>query len=100
MERFDRRMKIPVSDAEFRINSSLERTQNPLLSVVALDLKYKTAFGLSEKDKTADLWRILEDKAVSPGVYPDILLEYAVNFLLRTKQPEEAERLFFNAVRR
>ena len=100
MERFDRRMKIPVSDAVFRINSSLERTKNPLLSVVALDLKYKTAFGLSEKDKTADLWRILEDKAVSPGVYPDILLEYAVNFLLRTKQPEEAERLFFNAVRR
>ena len=94
MERYDRRPKIPLSDALVRIDESLARKKSPLLFVVRLDLKYKTEKNLTETEKTADVWRILEENAVSPSVYPEILFEYALNFLLETKQTGEAWKLF------
>lgn len=98
MERYDRRPKIPLSDALIRIDESLARKKSPLLFVVRLDLRYKTEKTLTETEKTADVWRILEENAVSPSVYPEILFEYALNFLLETKQTEEAWKLFYKYV--
>lgn len=98
MEQFDSKIRIPVSDASARISDSLSRTHNPLLYVVSLDLKYKTVSALSEKDKTADLWRVLEGNALSPGVYPAVLSDYAVSFLLRNKQTEDAWKFFRNSM--
>ncbi len=98
MERYDRRPKIPLSDALRRIDESLARKKSPLLFVVRLDLKYKTDKNLTETEKTADVWRILEENAVSPSVYPEILFEYALNFLLETKQTDEARELFYKYI--
>lgn len=98
MEQFDSKVRIPVSDASARISDSLSRTHNPLLYVVSLDLRYKTVSALSEKDKIADLWRILEGNALSPGVYPDVLSDYAVSFLLRNKQTDDAWQFFKNSM--
>ena len=98
MERYDRRPKIPLSDALVRIDESLVRKKSPLLFVVRLDLKYKTEKNLTETEKTADVWRILEENAVSPSVYPEILFEYVLNFLLETKQTDEACKLFYKYI--
>lgn len=98
MERYDRRPKIPLSDALVRIDESLARKKSPLLFVVRLDLKYKTDKNLTETEKTADVWRILEENAVSPSVYPEILFEYALNFLLEIKQTDEAWKLFYKYI--
>lgn len=98
MEQFDNKARIPVSDAAARISESLSRTHDPLLYVVSLDLKYKTVSSLSEKDKITDLWRVLEGNALSPGIYPDVLSDYAVSFLLRNKQTEDAWQFFKNSI--
>ena len=82
MELYDNRVKIPLNDAAYRINQSLERTHDPLLQIIALDFKYKTTPSLSEKQKKADLWNILEKNAISPYVYPELMLDYALSFLL------------------
>lgn len=98
MERYDSRPKIPLSDALRRIDESLARKKSPLLFVVRLDLKYKTDKTFTETEKTADVWRILEENAVSPSVYPEILFEYALNFLLDSKQTEDAWNLFYKYI--
>lgn len=98
MERYDRRPKIPLSDVLVRIDESLARKKSPLLFVARLDLKYKTDKNLTETEKTADVWRILEENAVSPSVYPEILFEYALNFLLEIKQTDEAWKLFYKYI--
>ncbi len=98
MERYDSRPKIPLSDAAERIEKSLARKKSPLLFVARLDLKYKADKKFTETEKTADIWRILEENAVSPSVYPEILFEYALNFLLETKQTEDARKLFYKYI--
>ena len=98
MERYDSRPKIPLSDAAERIEKSLARKKSPLLFVARLDLKYKADKNFTETEKTADVWRILEENAVSPSVYPEILFEYALNFLLETKQTEDAWKLFYKYI--
>ncbi len=98
MERYDSRPKIPLSDALVRIDESLARKKSPLLFVVRLDLKYKVDKTFTEIEKTADVWKILEENAVSPSVYPELLVEYALNFLLESKQADEAWKLFYKYI--
>ena len=95
MERFDNRVKIPLSDAIARIYDSLERTNDPLLYLIALDLKYKTSNDLNQKQKTADLWNILEKNAVSPSVYPEMMMDYALSYLLKNGENDEAWALYY-----
>ena len=98
MEQFDNRTKIPLSDAKIRIKESLERTHDPLLYIVDLDLRYKTAQNMSEKEKSADLWKILEENTIATMTYPDTLLEYAISFLLTHRMVQDAWTLFSKAV--
>lgn len=98
MERYDNRVRIPVSDALYRIDQSLERYKDPLLFIVRLDLKYKTDKTLNDADKIADMWRVLEKNAVSPSVYPSLLLEYAMNFFIERKMQEDAWKLFYKYI--
>lgn len=98
MERYDSRQKIPLSDALSRIDKSLARFKSPLLYVARLDLKYKTDKNYTEAEKTADVWRLLEENAVSPSVYPELLFEYALNFLLKTKNTADAWNLFYKYI--
>lgn len=94
MERYDNRAKIPLSDAISRIDESLSRYKDPLLYIVRLDLKYKTDNSLSETQKTASIWNVLEDNAVAPGVYPELIMEFAMNYLLETKKQDDAWKLY------
>lgn len=98
MERYDSRPKIPLSDALVRIDESLARKKSPLLLVARLDLKYKVDKTFTETEKTADVWKVLEENAVSPSVYPEILVEYALNFLLTSKRTGEAWKLFYKYI--
>ncbi|MDE5898371.1 MAG: hypothetical protein K2H09_03795 [Treponemataceae bacterium] len=98
MEAYNNRVQVPVSDAVERIARSLERNPDALLYIVNLDLKYKQAAGMSEREKTADLWRVMEENAVAPGVYPPLILDYALSYLLASRHSEEAWRLYFKCM--
>ncbi len=98
MERYDSRVKIPLSDAVLRIEESLSRTRDPLLYIVSLDLRYKTSTDLNQKQKAADLWNILEKNALSPSVYPALMLDYALSYLLLNGEKDEAWRIFYRYV--
>ena len=95
MEKYDNRVQIPVSDAVYRIDKSLERTNDPLLFIVRLNLKYKTEKRLSEEEKRADLWQSLEKTLLSPAVYPELMLDFAESFLLRHKDFDAAFDMFY-----
>jgi len=98
MERYDNRRKIPMSDALYRIDEALRRTNAPYLHIAKLDLKYKTDKSISEKDKNRDLWNMLENSFGEDGGYKGLLVQYALNFLLKTKQYEDAWKLFYSYV--
>lgn len=98
MERWDNRRKIPVSDALWRIEKSLEVTDDPYLEIVKLDLKYKTNPNLSEKEKNRDLWYLLEKKYVAGQTYDSLLVQYALHYLLQTNQKDDAWRVFYDYV--
>ena len=95
MEKYDSRRKIPLSDALYRIDQSLKRKADPYLSITKLDLKYKTDPKLSEKDKYRDLWVLLEDNYIEGEIYHTLLVQYALNFLLTTKEYDDAWNLFY-----
>lgn len=94
MERYDSRAKVPVSDAAHRIEESLGRTHDPLLYVVQLDLNYKTDRTLSDTEKCAGIWRLLEQSAAASGSYPPELVRYAVHFFLSKKRTDDARLLY------
>ena len=98
MERYDNRRKIPMSDALYRIDEALRRTNDPYLNIAKLDLRYKTDRSISEKDKNRDLWNMLENSLNEDGDYKGLLVQYALNFLLNTKQYEDAWKLFYGYV--
>ena len=98
MERYDNRRKIPMSDALYRIDEALRRTNDPYLHIAKLDLRYKTDSSISEKDKNRDLWNMLENSMNEDGEYKGLLVQYALNFLLQTKQYDDAWTLFYSYV--
>ena len=98
MERYDKRRKIPLSDAIYRIDNALVEKSDPYLEIVKLDLKYKTNKNLSEKEKNRDLWYLLEDVYESEKTYNYLLVQYALNYLLRTNQKVDAWKVFYDYV--
>lgn len=98
MEAFDRRPKIPLSDAAYKVDQALQKTNDPLLYVLALDLKYKMDKSLTVEDKCRDIWNVLEQNTLSPGVYPDELFDYAVNYLLNNKKKSDAWYLYKSSI--
>lgn len=98
MEKYDKRRKIPLSDAIYRIDTALEKKNDPYLEIVKLDLKYKTNKNLSEKEKNRDLWYLLEDIYESEKTYNYLLVQYALNYLLRTNQKADAWKVFYDYV--
>ncbi|MBQ5999029.1 MAG: hypothetical protein IJL70_06120 [Treponema sp.] len=98
MEKYDNRARIPVSDAIYKIDESLKREKNPLLYIVRLDIRYKIETKLSDKEKTADIWRILEENMVRPSVFDELLLSYAENYFLSSKDYENAWTLFYKYI--
>ena len=98
MERYDNRRKIPLSDALYRIDASLRKTNDPYLNIAKLDLKYKTDKSISEKDKNRDLWNMLENSLNEDGEYKGLLVQYAINLLLRTKQYDDAWKRLYEYV--
>ena len=98
MERYDNRRKIPMSDALYRIDEALRRTNDPYLHIAKLDLRYKTDKSISEKDKNRDLWNMLEKSLNEEGQLKGLLVQYALNFLLQTKQYDNAWKLFYDYV--
>ncbi len=98
MERYDNRRKIPMSDALYRIDEAIQRTNDPYLNIAKLDLRYKTDSSISEKDKNRDLWNMLENSLNEDGELKGLLVQYALNFLLNTKQYDDAWKLFYDHV--
>ena len=98
MDRYDSRRKIPMSDALYRIEDSIRRTNDPYLNIAKLDLRYKTDPSISEKDKNRDLWNMQVNSLHEDGELKGLLVQYALNFLLKTKQYDDAWKLFYDHV--
>ena len=95
MEKYDNRVKIPIQDAVHRIDKSLAHTNNTLLFIIRLNLKYKMDKSLSEEDKRADLWKSLEQTQTAPSVYPEPMFDFAESFLLQRKNYDDAFGIFY-----
>ena len=78
----------------YRLDACLNRTKDPYLYVEKLDLRYKTDKSLSEQDKRTDLWKLLEDTYSEDEKYKTLLIQYAISYLLKTKQDEDAYNLY------
>lgn len=98
MERYDNRIKIPLDDALYRIDIALKEKKNPKLEIKKLDLKYKLQPNLSVKEKSADLWHILEDNYNHTLQYEPLFIQYALNYLLQTSQEDDAFYLFKKSI--
>lgn len=98
MEKYDNRRKIPMSDALYRIDEGIKRTNDPYLNIAKLDLKYKTNRSLQDRDKYRDLWRLMEDNYIEGEKYKMLLVQYALNFLITIKEYNDAWNLFRNYV--
>jgi len=94
MEKYDNRRRIPMSDAVYRLEQAMERTKDPYLAIVRLDLKYKTDKSFTIKDKTADLWLQMEKNYTEEEKYQTLLVQYVLSFLLKTNQKDDAKELF------
>lgn len=94
MTEYDNRRKIPLSDAVYRIEKAYAVTKDPYLSIAKLDLHYKMNPEIASSEKTRDLWVILEDSYDENEKFKTLLVQYGLNFLLRTKQYEDAYHLF------
>lgn len=94
MERYDNRRKIPLSDALYRLDESIKRQPDPYLYIAKLDLKYKMQPQVSVKERTRDLWQLLEDNYDESEKYKMLLVQYGVNYLLNQKMYEDAWELF------
>ena len=94
MERYDSRIKIPLSDALYRLDCALKESNDPRLYIKRLDLKYKINNEYSVKEKTADLWNLLEESYTKEDKYEQLLIQYVVSYLLQTKQSDDAFMLF------
>jgi len=95
MEKWDNRRTIPVSDAIYRIKNAYDITKNQRLQTKLIDLKYKTNQKLTVKDKTVDLWKLLEDNITLDNSYSKDLVKYVLYYLFDTKQFDDAQVLFY-----
>lgn len=94
MEKYDKRIKIPLSDALYRLDIALAENNDPRLYIKKLDLKYKQEKNYSVKEKTADLWNVLEEAYNKDNKYESLLVQYVLSYLLQTKQYDDAFELF------
>lgn len=98
MEKYDSRRRIPLEDALSRLEKALAIEKNPYLSILKLDMKYKIDSTFTEKQKTADLWNLLEDNYTEEIKFHSLLVQYTLNYLLRTGQYEDAYNLFYKYI--
>ena len=94
MESYDNRRIVPLSDALYRIDKALENSKDPYLSIAKLDLKYKLNPKILEKEKIADLWNLLEKNYSEEVKFENLLVQYTISYLLKTKKIDEAYMLF------
>ncbi len=98
MEKYDNRRKIPLSDAMYRMEDALSRSKNPYLEIKKIDLTYKTQKNFTEKEKNRNLWLLLEKDYNENLEFKTLLVEYAVNYLIATKQYEDAWSIYLKYI--
>ena len=93
MKKFDSLPRVPVEDALFKMNASLERLKNFELYVAKLDLEDKIQ-KKSEKVQIAKIYQVLERNSLGKNLYPPEIARYAVHGFLIQNLVEEAESFF------
>lgn len=94
MAKRDARTVIPVKDALYRLDKAIEKSEDPLLSILKLNLIFAVDKKMSYKEKRASLYLLLEKAATSAFVYPQVVLDFALSFLVRHEYTDEAFSLF------
>ncbi|MBQ9630140.1 MAG: tetratricopeptide repeat protein [Treponema sp.] len=100
MEQYDDTIRVPISDALYRMERSLEKNRDSRLYVSYLNLKYENDSSITQNEKLADVWNELEKNQVSPNVYDVLVLEYALNTLILHGRCEDAWTVFSRHIAR
>lgn len=98
MEKYDNKKRLSLSTAINQIDSALSKENNSALSLEKLDLKYKLDNSFTDKQKTTDLWYLMEESITPDSKYDPLLVEYFLSFLLKTNQYQDAYELFYKFI--
>lgn len=98
MERYDSRRKLSMDTAVSMVDEALRAGVNPEISLLKLDLKYKLDETYTVKQKTADLWNLLESSITEEQRFYLPIVEYALSFLINTNQYDDAYELFYKYI--
>ncbi|WP_407427212.1 tetratricopeptide repeat protein [Treponema sp.] len=104
MREYDERPKFTISDALYRMEETLERESkanirhNEDLIVERLALFLKNTPELNLTQKTAAIWKELEQNQLGTNLYPAHLVQFAVQSFLSYGLTDEGRELFMNYI--
>lgn len=100
MEQKDSRPKFLIEDALFRIEQVLEEQKNKSASqydellVEKLSLWLKQNEDYPQAKKEAEIWKTLELNEIGSNMYPPLLVNFCVSYLLKSGKENDARTLF------
>lgn len=92
--KYDSISQIPISDALWRIEKSLEEKENVQLELEKLKISWATKPEQSRAEKNAEVYALLEKHYLGDSLYEEEVLQWALWYFLSQKQWKEAEQLF------
>ena len=83
MIELDKREKIQISDALYRMEQSYERTKNPKIQVELLKLKWANEANLSKMEMISDIWSLLESFYTNEEQGDNSVLDFAIETFMK-----------------
>ena len=100
MKQNDERPRFLIDDAIFRIDENIKKnklagkTAYDELIVEKLSLFLRANSNLPVENLCAEIWRTLEQNELGTDLYPPLLVNFAVDELLKYSRTDDARRLF------
>lgn len=91
---FDSFVQIPISDAIWRIEQSLQTQDNLQLEIEKLKLSWAADLQKSRAEKNAQVYALLEKHYLGDSLYEETLMQWALWYFMSQNQWKEAEELF------
>lgn len=92
--RFDNFIQIPLSDALWRIDTSLENKEDIVLELEKIKLNWAYNIQKSRAEKNSEVYALLEKFYLGNSLYEERVLQWALWYFLSQRQWKEAEDLF------
>ena len=99
MEKQDSLPKVLISDVTQRAEKLYVKNKSPSAGVFLETIKNELNKELPSYQKTARVWTFLEENEISSGVYPEEVMKYALNLLVKAGEIQESRNLFENYIK-